>query len=341
MNNDEKSLDCLTEILRNYGQHSFSIKHDFNFENPQEYFEKWSSHLLMGTSHPVTDEKGISLDKRDFSGEVQSFKDYRKVETSWVNKSTHEQRDVLWLIVKELGQLVQQGADSDKRIIKQFESLLKVAKNEDTDAIKKAVESSVSMVISELSQRETKAKDGLDEMTLKVEALEQQLTETKEKAEIDPLTKVFTRGTFDEKIKDAKDLFGRTNSPACLFFIDVDNFKAVNDNYGHQVGDEVLQKIADCSVSILQRKGDVVARFGGDEFAAIMPDATLEDGIKVGEKIVQAVASIKYQNPELQSTISVGVSEIGTSDTVETWLKKSDRAVYLAKGSGRNNLKFI
>lgn len=339
--NDDKSLDCLTDLLRKYGQYGFKVKHKFNFDHPQEFFEQWASHLLMGTKHPLSKEEGTALPERDFNGAAQSFTEYRKQESDWVNSVVNEQRDVLWLVVKELGQIVQSGEDSNKRVIKQFEQLLIASKSENVDDLKKAVEESVSMVISELSNRETKAKTGLDQMNLKVQSLEEELTATKEKSEIDTLTKVFTRGTFDDKIKEARDLYKRTQTPACLFFIDVDNFKQVNDTYGHQVGDEVLQKIADCCVSVLQRKGDIVARYGGDEFAGIIQDTTLEDALKVGERIVKAVAALEYDHKKLISTISVGVSEISSDDSVASWLKKSDRAVYLAKEDGRNNIKFI
>ena len=115
---------------------------------------------------------------------------------------------------------------------------------------------------------------------------------------------------------------------------DIDHFKRINDRYGHQVGDEVLKRIAINAEGEL-RSADTLGRFGGEEFVIVLPDATASIAMMVAERIRVAIEI--GGNPRV--TISIGVAELAIGETCESFLKRADQALYVAKREGRNALR--
>jgi two-component system cell cycle response regulator len=130
--------------------------------------------------------------------------------------------------------------------------------------------------------------------------------------------------------------------PVSALMIDIDHFKKINDNFGHDIGDEVLREFAVRLASNV-RAIDLPCRFGGEEFTVIMPGARLQDAERVAERIRLHVAGSPFRvaggGELLTVTISIGVSStIGENDTPELLLKRADEAVYEAKAAGRNRV---
>ena len=132
----------------------------------------------------------------------------------------------------------------------------------------------------------------------------------------------------------------RYDATTSLMICDIDFFKKVNDTYGHKVGDLALKKLA----SLLQerlRVNDIITRFGGEEFAIILPHTTLDGAQKAGEGIRSYIdkASFSYKGEKIALTISVGVSQFRKQDDNSSVFERADSALYLAKNSGRNTVK--
>lgn len=155
----------------------------------------------------------------------------------------------------------------------------------------------------------------------------------------DPLTglanRKFLQGTLDRSLADAAQ--GQRFS---LLIVDIDHFKAFNDNYGHLTGDQVLRLVA---VALKQNvKGqDLAARFGGEEFAIILPDTSLAGAVAVGERVRRAVMTkdlVKRSTGEHlgRITVSVGVATWRRGDSAQTIVDRADRCMYVAKRNGRN-----
>jgi diguanylate cyclase (GGDEF)-like protein len=159
----------------------------------------------------------------------------------------------------------------------------------------------------------------------------------------DGLTKVFNRRAYDEQllltILNFKDEKLETFS---LIIFDIDNFRDVNNNYGHQAGDRILVAVAEI-VSNTLRSNDFVFRYGGDEFVILLPDANLQSAAMVAEKLRSAVDSVQFHlykdKPDyIKISISVGVSEVRHNDTSATILSRADKALYVSKNKGRNKV---
>jgi diguanylate cyclase len=153
----------------------------------------------------------------------------------------------------------------------------------------------------------------------------------------DSLTGLPNRARWEEAAASELRRSRRSGRPSSLLMIDVDRFKEVNDRWGHPTGDELLRELA----SIL-RKGirdiDTAARYGGDEFAVVLPEADLESAIRTAERLREQAEQATFPSvPDLRFTISIGAAESGDpTRELREWVASADAALYKAKASGRN-----
>jgi diguanylate cyclase (GGDEF)-like protein len=155
----------------------------------------------------------------------------------------------------------------------------------------------------------------------------------------DALTQLYNRGYFTERLEAEAVRALRTGQAMALLMIDADEFKSINDRYGHPVGDRVLQQIAQACQSSL-RPYDLLARFGGEEFVVLLPETTLSQACEVAERVIAAVASVEPETMSvepLRVTVSVGVAVLSSTDSGgSALLQRADAALYQAKRNGRN-----
>jgi diguanylate cyclase (GGDEF)-like protein len=160
---------------------------------------------------------------------------------------------------------------------------------------------------------------------------------------IDQLTNIPNRRSFDDRLKVEWKHAIREHEPISMMISDLDRFKAVNDTYGHQQGDVVLQKIAELFSKILKRPSDFAARWGGEEFVVLMPNTSLEGALDVAEKLRREVEETLISNangPDIKITISIGVTSIlpAADSSMDAFFSKADKALYTAKEAGRNKV---
>jgi len=152
----------------------------------------------------------------------------------------------------------------------------------------------------------------------------------------DALTGLMNRRAFDEIIE--REMCGhRRGKPLVLLLIDIDSFKAINDDYGHQAGDEVIRQVG----RVLQansRARDSVSRYGGEEFVMLLRDLSLDSAEAIAERLRTQVAGIRGLPQAMGVTVSIGLAVHGPDDTFASLLKRSDDALYFAKRSGRNRV---
>ncbi len=155
-----------------------------------------------------------------------------------------------------------------------------------------------------------------------------------ELATTDLLTGLYNRRKFEETLLKEIEEAKRYNKIFSIILLDIDFFKDINDTYGHQVGDYILQTIAKL-IKRLLRKTDTVARWGGEEFVIILPNGKINGAFQLAERLRKSVEAIEFPIDK-KCTISLGVTEYQTGDTPHSILKRADLALYAAKQSGRN-----
>jgi diguanylate cyclase (GGDEF)-like protein len=155
----------------------------------------------------------------------------------------------------------------------------------------------------------------------------------------DPLTGLANRRLMIDRLNAEAALVERRGLPFSLALADVDYFKDINDNFGHDVGDEVIVKVAQALRSC-SRAYDVVARWGGEEFLILFPETSVSKASEIAERLRQGIEDLRHiaSDQETRLTISIGVAEHGTGDQLSKTIKRADMAMYDAKHQGRNRV---
>ena len=158
-------------------------------------------------------------------------------------------------------------------------------------------------------------------------------------AQKDPLTGISNRAALDEILHREVNHARRRQAHCAMLVMDIDHFKNVNDRYGHIIGDCALKAVAGMAQSC-KRDGDLLFRYGGEEFVVLMRDTDREGAVLLAERIRRCIA----ENPcvcsgaEMAMTVSIGVSMLADSDTPESFFARADQALYRAKSGGRNQV---
>ncbi len=157
-------------------------------------------------------------------------------------------------------------------------------------------------------------------------------------AQLDPLTGLYNRHDMDAKIQREINLSRRIRHGMSLLVIDIDQFKQVNDCYGHLDGDRVLQCVSEIIRNTL-RNTDLIFRYGGDEFTAVLSDATATHAMLTAERIRTAIAQLQCSiegKPSPLLKVSIGVAQLKPGDDARSLFQRADSALYAAKSAGRN-----
>ena len=178
----------------------------------------------------------------------------------------------------------------------------------------------------------------------RTEELEEANAKLREISTTDPLTGLCNRRLFDETLATEYARAYREKYPISVFMIDIDNFKILNDTYGYAFGDNCLKTVAECLQQNLRRPPDLPARFGGEEFVAMLPNTDVEGGVRVAEMVREAVAGLRFHQggDEVSLSVSIGVATEIPGKTPEggrELLEMADAYLYRAKTAGRNRVR--
>ena len=242
--------------------------------------------------------------------------------------------------------------DNDLRLhVTDFQD--EVQTSNDLASLKKLVDARLDSVVSTLQVYQEKRTSSEAQIIERLQALSEhsrqmeqeaqqlsvKLEEQRQQALIDPLTGLANRAAWNERsVLEHANL--QAHNSLLLSIIDIDHFKRINDNYGHLAGDKVLKIIA----SELQkrlRKTDFIARFGGEEYAVLMPDTPLEEGCELINTLRLAIAAcpFNFKGEPVSVTLSAGVGKIAADESLDQAFDRVDQALYAAKKAGRNRIQ--
>jgi len=205
------------------------------------------------------------------------------------------------------------------------------AQDEDGDIGPKALQ-----LITEVVASNQRLKNRLSSKEAELKSKAQALEQSASQARTDPLTGLANRRAFEETHRSKWGLWQRKGLPYCLLMIDIDHFKSINDQYGHDVGDQVLRVVAK-RLSGAMRDTDYVARVGGEEFLILVPETEDQLAI-VAQRVLNSVRSspVQYADISIPVTVSCGVMSSTRTNQIEMLVKGADEALYAAKNGGRN-----
>jgi len=326
----EQSLGILRETVRLMSQQAASL-------HPVSY-TVWYEHLA-GMNLPLSAALSLRLSKGalDDSSTFDLYENFVRDRDAQV-AAQPELAQVLARVMQQVLEAVQSvGVD-----LSRFRETLERRDRElDSPLEQLAVRAIVAGLVGDTRRMHAVTDDLTTSLSVNLRAVDElksQLEQAKQDAQVDPLCGLANRRGFECKIQ-ALVSEGYPLDECALLYIDVDHFKRINDKYGHQDGDKVLQTVG----SILQRstKGqDVAARLGGEEFAAVLPATRLAGATIVAERIRSAIGRCRIRQRDdaaIESiTVSIGVVEGKAPQMLDEFLERADRAMYVAKTTGRN-----
>jgi len=161
-------------------------------------------------------------------------------------------------------------------------------------------------------------------------------------AKTDELTGLSNRRDMKEKLRYESDRCARSRRPFCLLLADIDDFKRINDAYGHDAGDLTLQSLSGKMGAAL-RKQDVISRWGGEEFLILLPETGLAEGKTIARRLLLKIAGAPFSIPGnfLSITLSIGLAQFDPDGDLEKAISRADRALYQAKNKGKNRMESL
>jgi diguanylate cyclase (GGDEF)-like protein len=369
----DRCLDALASLVRCYGEQAFDCNHA-TAEELKESCEKWARHMLVGTpaipahelietsesnepnepnepnesdepsegdeSDEPTEARPQSPVPRDYRNLILTGRDQRRLESNYVIQSLGDFHQAVWSFVQALRRAITLDRIADNTTSSHLRRLNDAVESNSPTRIRREAEQCVQVVGTLINERDARQQGHIEILGQRLQALRGELEVVREQTERDALTGLFNRAAFDEQIERISDLDFLVNQGAYLFMMDVDHFKWVNDTHGHACGDLTLKGIAEAIRKCFDRSEGFVARFGGEEFAALIRAPSVEVAEGIAEKVLYAVRDliIRYDEDQLRVSISIGLANLRPSEEAESWLKRADAALYRAKEAGRDRL---
>ncbi|MFQ5738222.1 MAG: GGDEF domain-containing protein [Acidobacteriota bacterium] len=334
----EQATLTLADFLRQFGKYAFDLE-DVTSESTREKCLTWARHILKGGPPP-----GAANARQPGATEWKSVRlfvtQHRRHEHRFVTHSLSGLRQVIWTFVQGVSKAFVEDRQTDDQVFSHLTRLKKAVRNDSVDALKTEVLETVTCISGALQQRKERQRDQMRQLGNQLRTMRHELVEARQKMALDPLTKLYNRKAFDDQLGRTADLSLFSGQPACLLMLDIDHFKQVNDNYGHQAGDTVLREVANCCINSFPRKTDFVARYGGEEFAIILGDEPQKVGSRLADQLLNRIRqeTVPHEESELAVTASVGLAEIAIGENAASWLKRADTALYEAKDQGRDRV---
>ncbi len=337
------ALDTLGSVIRVMGDESFPLEKDIDPAVFPVMCNEFARHVENGAAVPSFDIPQSTDGSREWGRVRRFFADRRHAEKSFVTERLQDYRGIVDDLVTGLRDIGHRDQTTESSIRASLDSIQDAVDTGVLPRIKTALTQTVSQINETFAEQKKEYELQLHELNERMSSLRQDLVAAREEMKHDSLTDAYNRGAFDAAIVQSLNIHFILQQPVTLVMVDIDNFKYVNDNFGHTAGDEVLRAVGDCLARSFIRKSDFVARYGGDEFAVILTDTPAHFCGKLMQRFLEHAREIVVPSAPGETLVacSAGYTEITDDDTVETLIKRADRALYKAKAEGRDRSIFI
>jgi diguanylate cyclase (GGDEF)-like protein len=337
------ALDTLGSVIRVMGDESFPLESDLDPAVFPAMCDEFARHVENGAAVPSFDIPQSENGARRWDRVRRFFADRRHAERTFVTERLSDYRGVVDDLFSGLREIGERDQLAETNIRESLLSIEKAVESGTLPKIKAAFKETVTKVNETFARQKEQYELQLQELNERMSSLRQDLVAAREEMKRDALTDAYNRGAFDAAIAQSVNMHFIMQQPVSLVMVDLDNFKQINDTYGHSAGDEVLRAVGDCLARSFIRKSDFVARYGGDEFAVILTDTPARHCDSLIERFLDYARKIEVSSAPGESLVacSAGYTEIVDGDTVAELVKRADEALYTAKNRGRNRAVFL
>jgi diguanylate cyclase len=313
--------------------------------------DTYSKHLIDVEGYPVRKVRDVldgfskelvASDKENVEDALfrfrQYFMSYKTAEYAFLRKTFEDFKGIVWDFVGQLSEDAQNEKADDHLLGASLRDLKEAVEADSIPLLREKSRHFIDLYVSQAARREERRTKRVKAVKKNLDVVKKQLVEADRSMRMDHLTGAFNRKSFDEQLKEQLNLFTLSDVPCSMIMLDIDYFKKINDNYGHDTGDFILKECVKLIQDVFNRDGDFVARVGGEEFAIILPNHSIEQTFKLAEKLQARIRKDVFieKNMELRFTVSMGLAQLLPGETTDQWLKRADEALYASKHRGRD-----
>lgn len=344
-----KSIDEISKIVlknlkinnkeanpKEYTEEFCKVISDFNLQNPQ-------CTIFINALLELSQEE---LDSKD-ENSLKSIYDIVEVllkrpSNMKLSNATSDVNNVILNMDNQFKEAITKHTHAYNNIDNIKQTIQDISKNEEIDVIKNRlidVSTSFKSEILELNKQLNSGKDEISLLMDNITQLQKEFNRYKQESKVDYLTSLLTRKAYEQEIEKFEDLYRRDNANYAIIFFDLDDFKKVNDTYGHDCGDVVLKTFAEV-LKKLTRKIDIVARYGGEEFIVAVKYKNNKELINYLQRVknIVNINKFKYKDFKLEISFSAGVDIRSLNKNYENTVKNADKLLYEAKNTGKNKI---
>ncbi|MDJ0987951.1 MAG: GGDEF domain-containing protein [Desulfobacterales bacterium] len=230
-----------------------------------------------------------------------------------------------------------------QKIYRQSEKIEGFTRLDDIKRLKQALIHEIDNIRKTVRNKQERDSKQLKILSKQVSTLNHELKKAKVDSVTYGLTGVYNRKALDAHIDHLVEQITRKPTDVAVLMVDIDDFKAINDAYGHPTGDRVLLALTQKCHSLIRHE-DFIGRYGGEEFVIVLSNASLPNAIKKAKLICKSIADTRYAIDDIKAgqilsvTISIGISVYQTGDTTHSVIQRADQALYVAKDTGKNRV---
>ena len=291
----------------------------------------------------LSSEKNLKTIRSFFENQKEDILLFIKRQKEYLRSRENEFKDIIELLTKAMASIDEKNQLFNQGILEQTEKIEQITLLDDIKKIKNSLQEKSTQMRKTVRDKQSYDKMEIDRLSNKVKSLNIELEIALAQSLKDGLTGVYNRKAFDNYLKDLLEHSNVMQSHFSMLLLDIDDFKQINDRFGHQIGDRVILAVTEiCKEGI--RKEDHLARYGGDEFAIVLPGVLLKNSVKKAKRLCKKISRISYSLNDVQDglnlsfSVSFGVSAYKRGDTVNTITERADKALYAAKHAGKTHV---
>jgi len=322
---------------------AFAFIEKHNVAPSPENYAVWYHYALAKNKELLHEINNILSNNLPFTQDTSAYLYNKYILTPPGQKTVDDAANGANKVLLEVMSLVNNFSGETTNYNKDVNSSLDtLTKSMDETNVKSVVQNLIAAT-SVLKRSGERMQKKLEDSKSEITNLRKNLDQVTAESQRDFLTGAYNRKTFEKFHDDYVAHAKQTKTPLCMIVIDIDHFKKFNDRFGHLIGDEVLKIVVRTLIDSLKGR-DIVARFGGEEFIVLLQETPIDIAMKVADMVRKAIASKELKRKDTGQiygtvTVSMGVSEYRPqTDTLPTFLKRADDALYQSKHDGRNRV---
>jgi diguanylate cyclase len=324
-----KVIRILLVLIKEFALDIAEIKTDRFYASMDGFSEKF-----LAQKTPKRILSGFDKQKTIISAFIDDQKGY-------LSEREDELRKIIDLLTRAMVSVDSENDAYHRKIMQQSEKMEKITRLDDIRKIKSALEKEVETLRETVRNKQAGEQARIQNLSSQVKTLSHELEQAKKESLRDGLTGIYNRRAFDDYLQSLTERNLLHRQDFSVLILDIDDFKAVNDTYGHPVGDRVLLAMAN-TFGQMVRSDDFLARYGGEEFVMVLPGASRRNAAKKAKQICKTIHKTRFtldqddSQPPLALTVSIGVTAFKKGDMAATVLERADQALYQAKQAGKN-----